>query len=66
MRYTDSTEVLWEHLDEDEKKPLLGLGPISGSNYHEGKAVYISESGLYGLILKNRLPAAKSFKKWVT
>ena len=37
----------WEHLDDDEKKPLSGLGPISGPNYYEGKAVYISESGLY-------------------
>ena len=33
---------------------------------NEGKVVYISESGLYSLILKSWLPAEKSFKKWVT
>ena len=42
------------------------MGPISGPNYHEGKAVYISESGLYILVLRSKLRAAKSFKKWVT
>ena len=33
--------------------------------YSKGKAVYISESGLYSLIFKSKLPAAKTFKKWV-
>ena len=39
---------------------------ISTLTYNKGKAVYISESCLYGLILRSRLPAAKSFKKSVT
>ena len=42
--------ALREHLDEDEKKSVSELGPISGPNYHEGKAVFISESGLHSLI----------------
>ena len=33
--------ALREHLDEDEKKSVSELGPISGPNYHEGKAVFI-------------------------
>ena len=33
--------------------------------YNEGKAVHISESGLYSLIFKSKLPAAKTSKKWV-
>ena len=35
-----------------KKKPLPGLGAKSPSNYHEGKAVFISESGLYSWIFK--------------
>ena len=34
--------------------------------YKEGKTVYVSESGLYNLTVRSKLPAAKSFKKWVT
>ena len=56
----------WEHLDEDEKKPLSALTHNSGVNYHKGKAFYISESGLYSLILRSKLPAEKSSKKRVT
>ena len=33
------------HLNEDEKKPHPEVIPNSVINYHEGKAVYISESG---------------------
>ena len=36
------------------------------SNYHEGKAVYISEPEMYQLIFGSKLLAAKQFKKWVT
>ena len=39
--------------------PLSEVGPISGTAYNEGKAVYISELGPYGLILKSKLPGAK-------
>ena len=56
----------WEHLDEDEKKPLSGLTPNSRVHYLKGKAVYISESELYSLILRSKLPVEKSSKKWVT
>ena len=34
-----------EQLDEDEKKALSEVGPISGPTYNDGKAVYILESG---------------------
>ena len=74
--YSNMKKALQKILDPDEKKktkkkqPLLGLGPSAGFSYHDhlaaqheqGKAVYISESGLYSLIFKSKLPAAKSFK----
>ena len=49
------------HLDEDEKKSLSELGPISEPTYNEGKVVYrlaaplgaISGLGLYQLIFSS-------------
>lgn len=35
-------------------------------DYHEGKAIYVNESGLYSIILGSRKPLAKPFKRWVT
>ena len=48
------------------KKSLKELGPKSGPNYHEGKAIYINESGVYDLVLRSKLPSAKAFKRWKT
>ena len=39
---------------------------ISDVSYHDGKAIWINESGLYSLILRSNKPAARTFKKWVT
>ena len=41
------------------------LGSSEPLNYHEGKTVYINESGLYSLILSSQAPFAKEFKKLV-
>ena len=51
LGYVNAKKASQELLDEDGKKSLSELGPISVSNYHQGKAVYISESCLYSLIL---------------
>jgi len=51
------------YLDPDEKTTLMIQQ--DGSNY-KSKQVIISESGLYSLILRSRVPIAKVFKRWVT
>ena len=66
LGYKKSNKKIQEHLDQDERKPLSELTPGAGVNYHQGKAVYVSESGLYSLIFGSRRTAVKSFKKWVT
>ena len=49
-----------KRLDEDEVTLISNEG-------HSGVGVnYISESGLYSLILGSRKPQAKPFKRWVT
>ena len=66
-------------LDDDYKKDLKtimeGLVLLGGTNsiteipniptYHEGKAVYINEPGLYALIMKSKTHFAKTFQKFV-
>ncbi len=35
-------------------------------DYHEGKTIYINESGLYAVALKSSKPEAAAFQRWVT
>lgn len=49
-------------LDEDEKS-ALGIADPHG---RVQQTTIISESGLYSLILRSRVPGAKAFKKWIT
>ena len=48
-------------LDEDEKG-MISSHTLGGNQ----RTIYVSESGLYSLVLKSRKPEAKKFKKWVT
>lgn len=43
----------------------MGDETSSQLDYHEGKAILISEPGLYELIFSSRLPLALEFKSWV-
>ncbi len=61
LGYRDTSDVLKEHVDEEDK--LTRCFTDSGQN----RQMYIiNESGLYSLILRNQLPKAKQFKRWVT
>lgn len=48
-------------LDDDEKGPQIVRTP-GGSQ----AVTVISEAGLYSAILRSRVPAARTFKRWVT
>lgn len=54
----------YARLDDDEKCPLHAIEGVSPQPGME--RIYVSESGLYSLILQSRKPAAKDFKKLVT
>lgn len=57
------TNHLREYLDEDEITNLR----ITDIGQNGGKApVFISEPGLYKLIMRSRKPEAKEFQRWVT
>lgn len=50
-----------QRLDADEKATL----GITEDSLRKDTAL-ISESGLYAMVLKSRIPEAKAFRKWVT
>lgn len=44
----------------------VGAPPPDHEDYHEGKAIYVNESGLYALIMGSKKPESKPFQRWVT
>ena len=57
------TNHLREYLDADEITNIRTTDIVQNG----GKApVFISEPGLYKLIMRSRKPKAKEFKRWVT
>lgn len=59
-----NTSDAYARLDDDEKTTLAQIDP----EYRQSGSprVYLSESGLYNLVLRSDKPEAKAFKKFVT
>lgn len=57
----DSAAPALRRLDQDEQEMVCVDGPSGRKN-----AVFVTESGLFTLILGSKKPEAKAFKKWVT
>lgn len=53
-------------LDGDERLSTRIVCEVAGMANHNIPATLISESGLYKLILRSRVPQAKDFQRWVT
>lgn len=61
LGYVNPSKAVADHLDDDERSHEQLDRSRMGS-----KAVIISESGLYALVLRSRKPEARKFAKWVT
>lgn len=68
LGYQNISRDLVRHVDEEDRKKVDLREYRNGTfeNNLVSKAWLINESGLYSLILSSKLPAAKSFKRWVT
>jgi prophage antirepressor-like protein len=69
LGYLDPGKAVRTHVDDEDKVKLDNLRggktpPLKNRN--EGSQIFISESGLYSLILTSKKPEAKEFKRWVT
>jgi prophage antirepressor-like protein len=63
--YMRPREAIKQMVEWDERKYLSEINAKIKIGT-QPKTIYLSESGLYNLILQSRLPKAKKFKKWVT
>ena len=77
LKYTNKRKAIRDHVDPEDKRKLselmskskrndsfrLKTDPLKGN---EGNSLYLSESGLYSLVLRSKLESAKVFKRWVT
>ena len=77
LKYTNQRKAIRDHVDPEDKRKLSELMPESKQNEsfrlkmdplkgNEGNSLYLSESGLYSLVLRSKLESAKEFKRWVT
>lgn len=68
LGYKKPRNAIIQHVEEEDK---VTLGDMKGALFQGGyniqpHTVFINESGLYSLILRSKLAAAKQFKRWVT
>ena len=77
LKYTNQRKAFRDHVDPEDKRKLselmskskwnesfrLKTDPLKGN---EGNSLYLSELGLYSLVLRSKLESAKEFKRWVT
>lgn len=61
LGYSNTRGALAKHVDEDDKG-VAKCDTLGGAQ----EVAIINESGLYSLVLRSNLPAAKQFKRWVT
>ena len=61
LGYRNSRDALSKHVD-DEDKGVANCDTLRGKQ----NLTVINESGLYSLMFSSKLPAAKTFKRWVT
>lgn len=62
LGYSNTRDALVTHVDNEDKDTVAIHDGIPGNP----NQVIINESGLYSLVLRSNLPAAKQFKRWVT
>ena len=67
--YANLRQATRNHVDEQDREQLTDLGALSSSNlsdHNEGAQIFISESGMYSLMLGSKKPEAKVIRRWIT
>ena len=63
LGYSNHRKALLDHVDVEDKLDGVTIRDPIGRGQ---KPIFISESGLYALVLSSKLERAKKFKRWVT
>ena len=70
LGYEKTRNAILKHVEDEDKSSLEDIkrGPqirVPIKN-EQGSAIFINESGLYGLIFGSTLESARNFERWVT
>ena len=69
LDYANPRQAIGHHVEEEDRaqlKDLMCLPDRHMLKYQEGAQVFISESGLYSLVLGSQKAEAKVFQRWIT
>ena len=74
MGYKDTNQAIRDHVIDEDKitlEKLINLNPVEMTGFknlqgNEKNSIFISEAGLYCLIMSSKKDEAKAFKKYVT
>lgn len=64
LQYVDKNDAINKHTDKDDRKQLKYIKHNVKTNSHPN-SLFLSEGGLYSLILSSKMTKAKKFKKWI-
>ena len=68
LGYKNLRAAILTHVDDEDRQRLDNLKSRESRlllQGNEGASIYISESGLYSLVMSSKLSCAKVFKRWV-
>ena len=72
LEYDDTDQAIRKQVDDEDRIKFSDLtiaaNPVvqTGLEKYKKNTIFITESGLYSLILGSKKPEAKKFKRWVT
>jgi prophage antirepressor-like protein len=65
LGYADVKDVIKQYIDETDKIQLQNINHNNDIKKHP-QSIYITESGLYTLVIRSKKPNAKKFTLWLT
>ena len=65
LEYKDRNDVLKKHVDKKYKKHIKNIKTKDDIEKQKPDTVYITESGLYKLLIKSRMKKAEEFQDWL-
>ena len=65
LEYKDRNDVLKKHVDKKYRKHIKNINTQHEIEKQKPNTVYITESGLYKLLIKSRMKKAEQFQEWL-
>lgn len=65
LEYKDRNDVLKKHVDKKYKKHIKNIETKHEIEKQKPDTVYITESGLYKLLIRSRMKKAEQFQEWL-